>query len=101
LIETLCADVNVQDMYQDTPIHNALSFFDPDDGGDINVLAYLLNQKNVDANIKGENGYTLLHLACISRHSVELKTKYDTISCQIVELIVERHVQQVLDETTP
>jgi ankyrin repeat protein len=94
-------DVNVQDVYQDTPIHNALSFFDPDDGGDINVLTYLLNQEKIDANIKGEDGYTLLHLACISRRSVELNAAFDTTLCHIVELIVQRYVQHNLDETTP
>jgi len=69
-------------------------------------LAYLLNQNNVNLNIKNEKGYNRLHHACTNnlpsyRRSVELDAEYDTVFCQIVEFIAERCIQQVLDETTP
>jgi len=59
----------------------------------------------VNVNIKGRKSRTLLHLACInnlqhSKDSEKIKAGYDTILCQMVEVIVERCVQQVLDETT-
>jgi len=124
LIETCGADVNVQDDDQNTPIHLALDNFNPHEGGDITVLTYLVNQKNVNFNIKDQNDHTLLHLACISDISDlddadsdstnsdddstdsdddlddDKEAKSDTISSQIVETIAERYVQQVLDETT-
>jgi ankyrin repeat protein len=105
MIETHGFDVNAQNEYNDTPIHQAFDFFQPNDRGDITVLASLINQKNVNVNIKGQDGYTLLHDVCISRlsnswDSEELNAKTDTILCQIVEVIAERCVQQVLDETT-
>jgi hypothetical protein len=87
------------------------------DGGNIATLAYLINQKIVDVDIRGKFGYNLLHRACIcdffdseddsmdSEHDLhdkvsELNAEKDTILCQIVEMIAERCVQQVLDETT-
>jgi len=104
LIETHGADVNAQDEDKTTPIYSALDQFNPRNGGDINVLAYLLNQNNVGINIKNEKGRNLLHYACtnnlsIYQRSVELDAEYDTVLYQIVEDIIERLVQQVLDET--
>jgi ankyrin repeat protein len=119
LIETMGCDVNVQDDDNNTPIQNALCCFDPDYGGDIKALAYLINQNNVNLNIKNEKGFTFLHLACICEigedgddydydyedssdegleDSVIQNQKADTNLCQIVEIIAERCVQQVLDE---
>jgi ankyrin repeat protein len=102
LIETLGCDVNIQDNNKKTPLHRALDRFNPR-WGDINVLFYLLNQKNLDANIKGYNGQMLLHSACLgnlfSRNSSELNAENDTIVCQIVKIIVERRLEQVLDDT--
>jgi ankyrin repeat protein len=97
-------DVNVQAENKDTPLHSALRLFNPYQG-DINVLTYLINQNNVDVNIRGKQGHSFLHLACISnlsesRNSLELNAKFDTILCQIVEVIAERCVQQIVDETT-
>jgi ankyrin repeat protein len=99
LIETLGCDVHAQDNRKDTPLHRAIDYFNPNDGGKITVLTYL--------HTKHFNGHNLLHYACVgnhysSRNSVELSAKYDTISCQIVEVIVERCIEEVLDErTTP
>jgi ankyrin repeat protein len=105
LIETLGCDVNVRNKHQNTPLQNALRYFDPNKGGDINVWAYLINQKNVNLNVKGKKGFNLLQLTCINNlpsysRSARLNPQLDTISCQIVEIIAERLVQQVLDETT-
>jgi ankyrin repeat protein len=103
LVETIGCDVNVRDNDDGTPIHHTLRYFNPDDGGDINVFAYLINQKDVNVNINGKKGYNLLHLTCISNlpHSAlsqKPNGECDTILCQIVEVIAERCIQQVLDE---
>jgi cytohesin len=82
LIETHGADVNAQDKYNDTPLHNALRNFIPDDDGAITALTYLIRQKNVDVNIKDKNGNTLLHLAC---------DKINTLPLDIFKLLIETH----------
>jgi ankyrin repeat protein len=64
LIETMGCDVNAKDDDNNTPIQNALCCFDPDYGGDIKALTYLIDQNNVNVNIKTPKGDTLLHLAC-------------------------------------
>jgi ankyrin repeat protein len=64
LIERIGCDVNAQDNGNDTPLHHAFRCFDPNDGGGITVLTYLLSQNNVNADIKGKDGYTILHYAC-------------------------------------
>jgi ankyrin repeat protein len=102
LIETMGFGVHVQAQDNDAPIHYALSCFNPNNGGDIAALTYLINQKNLNVKIKTQNGYNLLHLACInnlseSRDSAELHPEFDTISCQIVEIIAERCLELVLD----
>jgi hypothetical protein len=96
--------VNVQDKCNNNPVHFGFGAFNPDDSGDITVLTYLLNQNNVNVNIKNEKGCNLLHTTCINnlpsyKRSVELDAEYDTVFCQIIEYIIERCVQQVLDET--
>jgi len=65
LIETHGCDVNALDNDKRIPIHRALDQVNPRNGGDINVLAYLINQKNIDVNIKDRKGFNSLHLACI------------------------------------
>jgi ankyrin repeat protein len=94
LIETVGFDVNVQDNNNDTPIHRALREFNPDD--DINVLYYLLNQKGVNANIKGGYGNTLLHYACENINHLPL---------DIFKLLVEKYGGDVNvqddDQNTP
>jgi ankyrin repeat protein len=106
LIETLGFDVNTPNIFKDTPLLRALCSFNPNGPGDINVLTYLIDHMNVNLNIKGHCDRTLLHYACIkhlsgSWDSIEINAKTDTHSCQMVELIVERCIRQVLDETTP
>jgi ankyrin repeat protein len=105
LIETVGCDVNVQGNEQETPLHIAFRDFDQNNGGDITVLAYLIDQKGVNLNNKYKNGYTLLHYACIINlletwYSAELNTKRDTTLCQIVKAIAERCLELVLDEAT-
>ena len=119
LIETLGCDVNAQDKYNDTPLHYAIYSFNPRYSCDITVLAYLINQKNLNVNITNRNDHTLLHLACIceieyyddadydstnsdddldnSDDSVEAKS--ETSLCQVVEVIVETCLEQILDGT--
>jgi ankyrin repeat protein len=98
-------DINELDNDNNTPLHNALEDFNPNKGGDITVLTYLLTQKNVNVNIRGKKGHNLLHLTSFNdlpsyKRSVELNAKFDSILCQIVEIIAERCVQHILDETT-
>jgi ankyrin repeat protein len=80
LIETMGCDVNAQNDSGDTPLHDAFCHFDPNNGGDITVLTYLINQKNVNVNIKGEDGYTILHHACINK-----------LPLDIVKVLIETH----------
>jgi len=105
LIETHGADVNVQDKSNNTSVCLAFREFKPRNG-DINVLTYLINQNNVNINIMNEKGRNLLHYACINnlpryRRSLEIDAEYDTVFCQIVEMIAERCVQEVFEEKTP
>jgi ankyrin repeat protein len=105
LIETIGFDVNTPNIFNDTPLHKAFSQFKPSNRGDINVLYYLLNQKGIIVNAKGCRDHTLLHYACTNnlpsyKRSVELDAECDTVSSQIVEVIIERCVEQVLDELT-
>jgi ankyrin repeat protein len=105
LIETKGSDVNAQDNDKNTPIHCALGQFNPRNGGDINVLAYLINQKTVNINTKYKRDHTLLHTTCIVNlsntwYSAKLNEEYDTHLCQIAEMIVEKCIGQVLNDTT-
>jgi hypothetical protein len=127
LIETMGCDVNAQDEYNNTPLHNAFLCFNLRNSGAIAALTYLINQTNIDVNIKDKNGHTILHLACICEigyddeddHDDDDEDDYssdeglgDSVKgdiknqkaaanlCQIVEVIVERCIEEVLDETT-
>jgi ankyrin repeat protein len=82
LIETKGCDVNVQDKDKDTPLHNTLENFNPYAGGDITVLTYLLTQKGINGNIKGEYGYILLHKAC---------DNINTLPLDIFKMLIETH----------
>jgi ankyrin repeat protein len=106
LIETMGFGINDRDDNNDTPIHRALESLIPHNGGDITSLAYLLNQKDVNVNIRYKKGYTLLHLVCLnnlseSMDSAELDVECDTTLFPIIEVIAERCVQDVFDEKTP
>jgi ankyrin repeat protein len=90
LIETMGYDVNAQNNDNDTPLHYALQhglgYFNPNNGDDINVLTYLINQKNVNVNIRGEHGYTLLHTACETINILALdifKLLIETLGCDV------------------
>jgi ankyrin repeat protein len=126
LIETVGCDVNAQDNNNDTPLHLAFRCFDPNEGGDITALIYLINQSNFNVNIKGRDGHTFIHLACIYDHfdlddymnskndcmgSEDefsdpdddwgvVEAKSDTVLSHIVEVIAERCVEWVLDESS-
>jgi ankyrin repeat protein len=58
------SDITAIATFNNTLLPNALFYFNPTWGGKIGLLNYLFSQKNVDVNIKGEYGYTLLHVAC-------------------------------------
>jgi hypothetical protein len=58
LIEKMGCNVNAWNFYKDTPIHLALNWFYSHEGGDVTILTYLLNQKNVNVNIMGQSGST-------------------------------------------
>jgi hypothetical protein len=96
-------DINAQDDDNDTPLYHAFHRFYPRKCGNIAVLTYLLSQNNVNLNVKGKQGFSLLHLACINnlpsyKRSAEREAKCDTALSQIVEFIAERCVQEVFDE---
>jgi ankyrin repeat protein len=109
LIETMGSDINAQDDKSNTPLHYALENFNPNDGGDINALAYLLSQDNVDVNPTCDNYRIILHKAC-TRHPLSLpnsrssddvdnlNAECDSILCQFVGMIAERCAQHILDE---
>jgi cytohesin len=80
LIETHGADVNAQNDNKDTPLHRAVRRFNPDVGGNITTLTYLLSQKDVNCNIKGSFGCTLLHTAC---------EQINTLPLDVFKLLIE------------
>jgi ankyrin repeat protein len=82
LIETIGCDVNAQNNNKNTPIHRALRAFDPNEGGNITVLMYLLGNENFNVNIKGRNGDSLLHYAC---------KKARKLSVDVFKLLIETH----------
>ena len=57
------------------PLHDALYSFDrDDDGGHCHGFTiYLPNQKIVNVNLKGRNGYTFLHMALNSVNYLSLE----------------------------
>jgi ankyrin repeat protein len=95
LIETHDLDVNQHDIDNETPLYKALDNFNPNYGGDITSLAYLINQQNVNVNAKYKRDRSLLHLACTSS---DLRDS-DAILCQIVEVIISRCLELVLGGT--
>jgi ankyrin repeat protein len=82
LIEVKGCDINAQDKDNDTPLHHAFHLFDPNRGGDVKILHYLLSNKSINANIKGEYGYTLLHKAC---------DNINTLPLDLFKLLIETH----------
>jgi ankyrin repeat protein len=80
LIETKHCNVHSFDYHLNTPLHFALHSFDPGKGGDVSILTYLLNQKGVDLDIRGQYGFTLFHLAC---------HKINTLPLDIFKLLVK------------
>jgi ankyrin repeat protein len=79
LIETHGADVNAQNNDKDTPIHLAIRSFFREFGGDMTVLNYLLTQNDVNINLKGKSGFTLLHEAYNSINTLP----FDVFKCLI------------------
>jgi ankyrin repeat protein len=82
LIQKHGCDVNAQNDSKDTPLHLALRYFDPNNGGDITVLTYLLSQKGIDGNINDKSGYTILHYPC---------KRINNIPIDVFKLLIEKH----------
>jgi ankyrin repeat protein len=59
------SDLNTLDKFNCTPFHFAFESFDKDKT-DVAILTYLLHQKSINFNIRDNNGYTLLHVACLN-----------------------------------
>jgi ankyrin repeat protein len=72
LVEIKGADINSRDGSHNTPLYYAMSCLDPNNGGDVNILTYLLNREGIDTNSKCYSGDTLLHQACININSLPL-----------------------------
>jgi ankyrin repeat protein len=74
LVETNAGDVTALDNGKDTPLHYSIRYFNPNNGGDIKALIYLLSQENLNASIKGWGSQTLLHEASrnINRLTLEI-----------------------------
>jgi ankyrin repeat protein len=86
LIETKGCDVNAKDINSNTPLHFALAYFNPNYGGDNNVLTYLLTHKCVNTKSKNRDGYTLLHQACLYINTLPLdafKLLIETKGCDV------------------
>ena len=63
-------------------MHNAFRYFNPNDGGNITVLTYLLSQRGVNGDTKGQYGHTLLDWACININALPI---------EIFKLLIEKH----------
>jgi ankyrin repeat protein len=86
LIEVKGCDVNARDNNNDTPLHCALRYFNPNKGGEITVLNYLLSQNGIDGDTKGERGYTILHDICSKINKFRLdafKLLIETMGCDV------------------
>jgi hypothetical protein len=60
LIEAIGCNVNAQDNHKNTPLHDTLFHSDPNTGCYITVLAYLINQNDININIKNKDGYSIM-----------------------------------------
>jgi ankyrin repeat protein len=109
LIETKQCDYSVQDNTKNTPLHCALEYLKP--GDDTTILTYLLHQKDVNFNISNQSGHNLLHVASTcpgGSPSIFFNFQVppsqileaDPFWSRIVETIIERYTQQILQDTT-
>jgi ankyrin repeat protein len=72
LIKIKGCDINLQDGDNDTPVHIAFWRIQPND--DINILTYFLHLNDINVNIRGQYGFTLLHCACTNINTLQLET---------------------------
>jgi ankyrin repeat protein len=115
LIEINGADVNaLNNDDQNPPLCNAIHQFQPTRGGDITTLTYLINKTRIiNTNTTTQPKLTVLHMACIrdllpSHSSREVywhnnTTKeevatIDTYCSQIVEILVEKCLDEILNQ---
>jgi ankyrin repeat protein len=119
LIETKGCDINVQDNHTCTPFFYAIFHFnqhgndnDDDDDRVATILTYLFDQKNLNTHSHDFNGRTLLHFACFSgdrfvtfqrdtnRDCDKEEAQNGTLRSKIIEIVIQKYLQDVLDETT-
>jgi ankyrin repeat protein len=72
LIKIKGCDINLQDGDNDTPVHIAFWRIQPND--DINILTYFLHLNDINVNIRGQYGFTLLHCVCTNINTLQLET---------------------------
>jgi ankyrin repeat protein len=90
-------DVNLLDMLDNTPVHIALRYFQPNNNNNNNnknnnnqdnvtILTYLLGQESLDVNINGRLGYPLFHIVCeyINELPIDIfKVLIETKGCDV------------------
>jgi ankyrin repeat protein len=71
LIETKGCNIGLLDKQRNTPFHYAVINFES--GSNVALLTYLLSQESLNADIQGQYGWTLLHVACLKINSLPLE----------------------------
>jgi hypothetical protein len=89
--------MNVYDNNNSSPLHFAIIRFGTSIC-DVNVLKYLINQDGVEIASRGAGGLALLHLVCGTRRIDTPKS--DTVGSQLAEDLIQRSIQQIIEETT-
>jgi len=113
LIQNKGCNLNTLDTDCNTPLHNAIRDFKST--SDITILEYLLSQKNINFNIQGQNGHTLLHQAFVSQNiedgdarllwsvlnpETENPSPHLADWSNIIELVIEQFIRQVIEESS-
>jgi ankyrin repeat protein len=86
LIKRKGCDVNALNSINRTPIHCALSCFNPANRYNADVLTYLLSQESINTNPEVQSGDTLLHCACKNINMLPLdvfKLLIETKGCDL------------------
>jgi ankyrin repeat protein len=98
MIETKRANMNVQDDYNDTPVHIAFSRFSSE-YGDLSTLIYLVNLNGININVNGNYGQTLLQLVCKESHSDA--HKLDSHGSEIAEQLIAKLIHKFIQGNGP
>jgi ankyrin repeat protein len=70
------ADLTIQDENGDSPLHLAISRFDENNGGDVDLLELLLSQQNINFGQKNKQGRNLMHYLCKNINNIPFKIFY-------------------------